>query len=190
MGDPVVKYNEISDEELMRLISQNEDKLAFDEIYKRYEKVIYNYLNRLVFDKDMLNEIFQEVFSKVYFKASSFKIKYSFKSWIYKIAMNQYIDYYKGLKKHAYLSEKPSELKKIKYDTPEFVDNLIEEETIEYLKAKINELPNKYRQAIILKKLEGFTFDEVAEMMGVTSRSVKTYVAKGIELLKNKLNDS
>ena len=176
-------YKELSDEELIKLVADN-NKEAFNEIYKRYEKPIYNYLNRLVFDKDMLNEIFQEIFAKIYFKAKTFKKKYKFKSWIYKISMNQYIDYYKRLKRQNKIIGKKEDLSNYEYNAPDTIDNIIEDETLKQLETFLNRLPEKYQQAVILKKLEGFTFDQVAEIMGVTSRSVKTYVAKGIEKLK------
>ena len=179
-----MRYEELSDEKLIQLVSEK-DKNAFNEIYSRYEKSIYNYLNRLIFDKDMLDEIFQEVFTKIYVKAKTFKLKYSFKSWIYKISMNQYIDYYKKLKRSEKIFGQAEELLRIKYDVPNIVDDIIEQENLDILKKLLLQLPAKYRQAIILKKIEGFTFDEVAEIMDVTSRSVKTYVAKGLMLLRS-----
>lgn len=180
-------YNNLNDEELIKLVAEK-DTNAFNELYNRYEKLIYNYLNKLVFDKDMLDEIFQEVFTKIYIKADTFKIKYSFKSWVYKIAMNQYIDYYKKLKRMDKYIEQNEEMNEIKYNAPDIIDNIIRKESLELLNKLLNQLPEKYQQAVMLKKIEGFTFKEIANIMGVTARSVKTYVSKGIELLKNKFN--
>ncbi|MFW5799789.1 MAG: RNA polymerase sigma factor [Spirochaetota bacterium] len=182
-------YKNLTDEQLIQLIAKNKDKKAFNEIYERYNKPIYNYLNKLVFDKDMLEEIFQEVFTKIYLKASTFKVKYNFKSWIYKISMNQYIDYYKKLKRKEKFFKDSEKIKRTKYDVPDIVDDIIEQESIEILKQLIESLPEKFKQAIILKKIEEFTYDQAAEIMGVSSRSVKTYVTKGMQILKNKFGN-
>jgi len=179
-------YEELSDEKLIQLVSENDDKKAFNEIYKRYEKPIYNYLNRLVYDKDILDEIFQEVFTKIYVKAETFKAKYSFKAWIYKVSMNQYIDYYKRLKRRNKIFDSNEDMTNVKYDAPETLDKIISEESINKINKLLDELPEKYKQAVILKKIEGMTFEEVANVMGVSSRSVKSYVARGVEMLKRK----
>ncbi len=180
-------YDSLTDEQLIKLVAKK-DKMAYNELYNRYKQPIYNYLNRLVFDKDMLDEIFQEVFTKIYLKASTFKIKYNFKSWIYKISMNQYIDYYKRLKRKEKLFNTSDDLKRVKYNAPDTIEDMIKKESLDYLEDFLKDLPDKFQQAIILKKIQGLTFNQVAEIMGVTSRSVKTYVAKGLELLKTKFD--
>ncbi len=176
-------YKDLTDEELMLKIC-DKDKKAFDEIYTRYNSMIYNYLFKLIADKNLVDDIFQETFTKLYFKANRYNPKYKLRSWLYKISTNCYFDYLKSRKKKAItvdsqrLSYYSSEL-----DGP--LDSIVKKEELDTLKRAIYTLPENIKQVFVLKFYQGLKYDEIAEIIGVSNRTAKNYMRHAKEHIKN-----
>ena len=181
-------YSEYSDEKLIALVAANNDKSAFETIYAKYSTPLYNYLDRLLFDKDSLDDLFQNVFLKIYVNAGKFKLKqgYSFKSWIYRIATNEYIDYFRSIKR-----------KREKVHLDEYIEQKADDvnlEQIVYNKQKlecfyqaVDKLESPIKEAFVLKRMEGLKIDEIVSILKVSDRSVKNYCSKAENFIKSYL---
>lgn len=69
----------------------------FEILYDRYEVPLHNYIGKMLFDKEMVDDIFHEVIIRVYTNMHRFVVRTSFKAWVYRIATNVSINYIKSL---------------------------------------------------------------------------------------------
>ena len=180
-------YNKATDEELMMLVVQKDQK-AFEEIFNRYSKNLYNYIFRLIYNKENVDDLIQEIFVKIYFNADKYDIKYKFSTWLYKVALNTFIDYCKKTKKRkTFYDEKIiSEKEDVKTNT---IRNIIIDEEMNAFKNAINTMNPKTQQIFMLKFYQSFTFDEIAKIVNISSRSAKNYMDKAKKHIKKYFQD-
>ncbi len=130
----------------------------------------------------MAEDLLQDVFLKVHSKLGSLETKTKIESWLYQITRNTVIDYYRANKR---LEELPKWI-----EQPESDENTtIRQELSSCLEPMINQLPDKYREAIQLSEIEGKTQKEVSEKEGISLSGAKSRVQRGRSLLKSMLND-
>lgn len=72
------------------------DRRNFEEIYSSYEKPVYNYVLRMVQDKPLAEDLTQDIFIKIYQNLTKFRGEASLSTWIYRIATNTYLDYFRS----------------------------------------------------------------------------------------------
>ncbi|GAA4273575.1 RNA polymerase sigma factor [Aquimarina gracilis] len=167
----------LSDEELMILVSNgNLDIMSI--LFDRYHVRIYNFLLKMTRDRDLSQDITQEVFYKAIKYRSSYK-KGKFSSWIYTIARNIFSDHYQKQK------NKDQRLDDIQYKTEEQNNNGIEDiETKEQLHLALEQLNPSDKELIIMNRYQGIKYQEIAEIIGSTEGAVKTKVHRAIHKLK------
>lgn len=144
----------------------------FTALYQKYKNPIYSYLYYLCGDSSTAEEMCQDVFLKVYLNITKFEGRSSFKTWIYRIARNTYLDYLKSkstrmLSKAEMLSADMVDI----HPSPEEVTvNLELRETI--LKA-ISQLPDKYRTLLVLRDVQSLSYNEISQVTGLDLNNVK-----------------
>ncbi|TSE08015.1 MULTISPECIES: RNA polymerase sigma factor [Aquimarina] len=168
----------LNDEELMILVSNgNLDMMSV--LFDRYHIKIFNFLFKMTRDKEVSQDITQEVFYKAIKYRASYK-KGKFSSWIYTIARNIFTDYYQRQKN-----------KDERFDTIEYKieqkepDQMDIKETNEELKRALNQLSNVDRELVIMNRYQGIKYQEIAEITGSTAGAVKTKVHRAIHKLKD-----
>ena len=166
---------------------------AFEEIIKRYEQKICSTIYYMVKNKDIVEDIAQEVFIKLYKNLSNFNEKSSLYTWIYRITINACYDEIKKENKISYIStsveDDDGEEKEIEYeDSSQDVDRIVEEklQRMELIKA-INKLEEEQRAIIILRDIQGFTYWEIADMLHLKLGTVKSKISRAREALKEEL---
>jgi RNA polymerase sigma-70 factor (ECF subfamily) len=177
-------YSNSSDEELIEKISKSKDNLAFEEIYSRYKTPIYNYIDRLTFDKDVVDDLFQNVFIKVYEKASKFKKGYKLKSWIYRISTNEYIDYLRKVKRKNLKIELKEDIT-VKDDSVDLEKIIYNKEMLECFYSALDALSSPFKEAFIMKMMDGLSFEECSDVLNISQRSVKNYLEKAKTFIKS-----
>jgi len=165
------------------------DREAFAEIVRRYQKQIYSLTFRLTNDYTEAQDLAQEVFLHLYQVMEKFDGRRKFFSWMYKVASNYC---YTALKKNA--GNKEVSMEKIIDFTPLRPDKSIQpeeyceiQETQRLVREAIKQLPEKYRLPIVLRYLEEFTYQQIAEVMEVPVTTVETRLYRGKALLQKKL---
>ena len=158
------------------------DQNAQMQIYKGYYKAMYNTSFRILKDEFEAEDIMQEAFLTAFTKLSSYKGEVAFGAWLKRIVINKSLT---QLKKNNRYEE-------VKMDVIQ--SHEVSEEKIDYsaLKAKevlekINSLKQNYQLALTLNLIEGYDYEEIAQIMGYTNENVRTTISRAKKKLKQVL---
>jgi RNA polymerase sigma-70 factor (ECF subfamily) len=184
-----------NDHELLVSIRDG-NEAAFQEIVRRYRNPITNFVYRMLDDYDRSVELAQETFIRVYTSASRYQANYSFSTYIYRIATNLAISELRKRKRRKLVSlfspftNDDGEL--VEMDPPDSNilqdEALIETERRRAVTRAIKSLPEKYRAAVVLRDVEGLSYDRIAEVMNLSEGTVKSRINRARNLLKEKLS--
>ncbi len=155
---------------------------AFGVLYDRYLDKIYRFIYYKTFNKETAEDLTSEVFHKALFKITSFDLdKGSFSTWLYQIARNRVIDYYRTAKSVVPLEDVFD--MGIDERTPETLDAIAKlGEVTEYLQT----LGAKQREIITLRVWEEKSYREIALIVGGSEDSVKMSYSRSIKELREK----
>ena len=173
--------NESTDKELVKRVQKGE-KGAFDLLVLKYEHKIVNLVMRYVRDPELALDITQEAFIKAYRALPRFRGDSAFYTWLYRIAVNTAKNYLAAQRRrpmdieldlqdpeqyglHAKLKES---------DTPEGL--ALSQELQDTLERAIAALPDDLRQAIILRELDGMSYEEIAQTMECPVGTVRSRI--------------
>ncbi len=175
--------------------TRNGDEAAFGEIMTRYRGPITNYLFRFLNDYEEAVDLAQETFVRVYFALDRYHTQFAFSTYIYRIATNLAISEIRRRKRRRILSltglfqsddDSGSEFQPADTRATPDVD-LVDDERSEMIARAIAALPEKYRVPVILRDVQGRTYEEVAEIMNLGLGTTKSRISRGRGLLKEKL---
>jgi RNA polymerase sigma-70 factor (ECF subfamily) len=182
-----------SDHELVAAIREG-DEAAFDEIVRRYQNQITNFMYRMIDDYDRSVELAQETFIRIYTSAHRYKADYSFSTYIYRIAANLAISEIRRRRRRKLLplnfSDEDGE--QVHIDLPDGKplpdELLIEEERRRAVARAIKSLPEKYRAAVVLRDIEGLSYEQIARALNLSEGTVKSRINRARNLLREKLS--
>lgn len=170
---------------------------AFAWLIARYHQPIYSLLARTVQDKAEAADLTQEVFVKIFRGVGSFHGESSLRTWIYRIALREASNQRRWWTRHKQQevpieqevgdsdSSAPIRLKEMLIDPSESpFDAAVHAETRARVEAALARVPEPYRTTLILRDIEGFVYEEVAEMQGVNLGTVKSRLVRGRAFLK------
>lgn len=175
-----------SDEELVLLISKKNEK-AFEEIYRRYaKKMHYFFYIRFNSDKEIANDLLQELFVKLLSQSNSFDSEHKFSTWFYTMANNNCKNEYK---KRTYNLNKISEEEQLNIVDESIVfDNPINSDFEISLEKALSRLKETHRTSFILKYKENLTISQIAEIMECSEGTVKSRLHYTVKNLANTLS--
>ncbi len=171
------------------------DEAAFGEIMDRYRSPITNYLYRFLNDYEEAVDLAQETFVRVYFAIDRYHTQFAFSTYIYRIATNLAISEIRRRKRRRLMSltglfqsDDDIQVEFQPPDTRKLQDaELVEDERSQVIARAIAALPEKYRVPVILRDIEGRSYDEIAEIMQLGLGTTKSRINRGRGLLKEKL---
>ncbi len=185
----------LSDHELLEAVKLGEE-FAFDEIVKRYQKPITNYVFRILNDYEEALDIAQESFVRVYFAIERYNTEYAFSTYIYRIATNLAISEIRKRKRRklfsftGFFQNNGEESDFDAIDEKSLQDeDLIERERKLTIAKAIESLPEKYRLPIILRDVEERNYDEIAQILDLGLGTTKSRISRGRAILRGKLTD-
>lgn len=174
---------------------------AFAWLIARYHQPIYSLLARMVQNSADAADLTQEVFVKVFRKIGGFHGESSLRTWIYRIALREASNQRRWWMRHKQQeipieqeltepgSRSPVYLKEMLVDPAESpLDAAERAENRERVERALGAVPEPYRTTLILRDVEGFVYEEVAEMQGVNLGTVKSRLVRGRAMLKSLLN--
>jgi RNA polymerase sigma-70 factor (ECF subfamily) len=178
-------WSERSDEELLRVYRETDNRQAFAELVHRYERELFSYLRRYLGDAVMAEDAFQGTFLQVHLKCEQFEEGRRFKPWLYTIATNQAIDAQRRNKRHRMVSldrragwEEHNELgtllELLESRETGPVAHLEADERRDWVRQAIQKLPEPLLNAVMLIYYQGMKYREAAEVLGVPVGTVKS----------------
>jgi len=177
------------------------DRVAYEHFVAEYHQMVYNLALRLVGDIEEARDITQETFLKVFRHLGSFREEAGLKTWIYRIAINQASNHqrwWRRRKKDWTVSLDQSVT--TDEDSPKIADTLRdgrqtpEQQAIAHQRDKqlmiaLGQLKHDYRVAVVLRDIEGLSYEEIAETLAISLGTVKSRIARGREDLRHRLKD-
>jgi RNA polymerase sigma-70 factor, ECF subfamily len=173
----------------------SEMNLSFEEIFERYRSMVYGLVLHILGDREEALDVSQEVFLTVYRKLDTFRGNASLKTWIYCIAANQAANRFRwwnrirrrgtvSLEEH--LSKIPNRelFCNLRADAQSPEEALILQEEHAEIERMLLELPLQQRVAVIMRDIEGLSYEEIAASLKISLGTVKSRIARGRELLK------
>jgi RNA polymerase sigma-70 factor, ECF subfamily len=171
--------------------------LTFDELFERFSSMVFGLVFQILGDREEALDVSQEVFLTIYRKLDTFRGESSLKTWIYCIAVHRATNRFRwwnrirrrgtvSLEEH--LAKSPNqELSynlRSKDQSPE--DALLLQEERSEIERKLLELPLPQRVAVIMRDIEGLSYEEIAEALDVSLGTIKSRIARGREELKRR----
>src|SRR5258705_4230320 len=177
--------SDASDQQIVAWAKQGHEA-AFRELVRRYERPVFSLLYRMVRDRALAEDLAQETFIKVLNGIKSYRPEFKFSSWIFKIANNAAIDH---LRKKSLdtlsldgspSAETPEQMRATslqlggKGETP--LDEVESRELGTAIEKAIARLRPEYRSCILLRHVEGYSYEEIAATLELPLGTVKTYI--------------
>jgi RNA polymerase sigma-70 factor (ECF subfamily) len=168
--------------DLIKLLKAG-DEAALKELMTMYKKPIFNYLNMLLGNRQLAEELTQDTFVKVYFKAHTLKTDHpqACKAWIYTIATNLARSEFRKKNLKKILSLASINASQYSHD-PDLEGQMI-------LAQLVNHIPEKWRVPLVMKEMDNFSFAEIAQILDKPIGTVKSMVFRGKEYLKKHYHD-
>jgi RNA polymerase sigma-70 factor (ECF subfamily) len=177
----------LTDIELIaKAISGRED--GFEELVRRYQRPITNYVFRMLNDYDASLDVTQEVFIKVYNSLSRYSSEYKFSTWLYRIAHNAAIDYIRrrSPNQQSIETENKDGAYQLQIESPNPTPEQ-ERERSEWrteIEAVVKCLPAVYRELILLRHSQDLSYDEIAEITNLPLGTVKNRLFRAREMMR------
>ena len=174
--------------------AQGGDKHAFDQLVSKYQRKLGRLLSRFIRDPAEVEDVSQEAFIKAYRALPSFRGDSAFYTWLYRIGINTAKNYLVAQGRRAPTStefdseeaetfESADQLRDI--NTPESL--LLSKQIGETVNGAIDALPDELRTAIVLREIEGLSYDEIAGMMDCPIGTVRSRIFRAREAIAQKL---
>jgi RNA polymerase sigma-70 factor (ECF subfamily) len=178
---------------------KSNDKKAFDELVALHKNSVINTCYRFLLDKEDAEDISQEVFIEIYQSIHSFRADAKISTWIYRITVTKCLDEIKKRNRKKRISSIGKLLRIDEIvnwisggDQPD--EKMKENEQLNEIQMVLNTLPENQRLAFTLSKIDGFTNQEIAEIMDTTTIAVESLIYRAkkrvasdlISILKNK----
>ena len=185
--------NALSDEELIAELQQTGNERAFEILVHRYKNPLTNYVFRFLGDFDACSDVVQETMIKFYRYKDNYSSVAKFSTWIYTIAGNLARTEYRRRKRRSFLSihdygedHKIFDIPDESYRPDVMTDSGIKDELIQKALLKVKE---DFREVVILRDIDGMSYEEIAEITGLNEGTVKSRINRGRAKLQELLKD-
>lgn len=186
----------VSDHELVTRAQQGSEK-AYRELLGRYQRPVFSIIYRMIRDREQAEDLAQETFVRVFNNIDRYDPRYKFSSWIFKIATNLTIDWIRRKEldtvsidgsRNAVTAEQIEATSITIASTDETPEELLEAKELgEEIEGAISKLRPEYKAAILLRHVEGREYQEIAEILSLPLGTVKTYIHRGRNELRDQL---
>lgn len=175
------------------------DAQTFDALVVRYSGDVYAFLIRLTEDTEEARDLTQETFLRALKSVKNFRGEADLKTWLFRIAINESRNRFRWWKRRrsnmtvSLDAENPQTEKPLSETLSSNTAANPETETLRRereraLRQALRQLPDNFREVVILRDIEGFTYEEIATTLETNVGTVKSRIARGREELRKKLN--
>ena len=157
------------------------DKEAFSVLVERYKTMVYTVSYRMLGDADSANDAAQDSFIAAYGALKNFRFGSKFSTWLYAITVNKCRDHIRTARDRVSVDD-IAELRADPAGTPE--QRFADSETGNRVQAALDTLPADYREVLVMKHIQGLSYEEIAEVVGASIPALKVRAHRGRELLR------
>jgi RNA polymerase sigma-70 factor (ECF subfamily) len=171
------------------------DRKAFEMIILRYQQPLVNYLGRMTGERETALDFAQDIFLKAYASLASYRPSFKFSTWLFKIASNHMIDYWRKKKITAVSLDQPYDddngSPRIQVEDRE--PSVARKYELAEVRAKIERalggIPEALRELFVLRHVSEFSYEEIADIKGLPVGTVKNRVFQAKEMLRRQLEE-
>jgi len=169
------------------------DQKAYQQLFEMHRQAIFHVTVKIVKNAEEAKDLVQETFIKAFGSLKSYDPSYRFSTWLYKIAANCSIDAIRKRKIEALSLDKPIATRDgdVQMEVPDYSfhpeRDLSEKRRHFSIEEAIEELPDKYKEVIVMRHKEDKPYEEIARILHVPVGTVKARIFRARELLKKKL---
>lgn len=184
--------NPRTDADIVKVVLEG-DKNSYALLVEAYNERIINYLARMTGNRYEAEELAQEAFVRAYVALSSYKPQYKFSTWLFKIATNLCINHLKKRSRLVHMEDYQGEDGQSAWvmpDTRSYRNPAMAAERREMrrqIQEAIDQLPPAYRTVVILRHLQGLSYQEIAEVIDLPIGTVKSRLGRGRSRLVSQL---
>lgn len=189
-------WNKTGDEELVALCQKGKTE-AFGFLVERHQKRVFNMAYRMMGDYEEASEVTQDVFLSAFRSIKTFRREARFSTWLHTITVNIARNHMKQLRSRMYdqrgadtmasVDDPTPLVEKIAAPGPSVSEKAEAREIQQKVQDCINELDPEQREVIILRDMEGFSYDEIHDILKVPEGTVKSRLFRARDALKDKL---
>ena len=181
-GKTTKEEKELSDLEIVENVKK--DLNAYRYVIERYESKLLRYIQRILYiSTEDAEDILQEVFLKAYRNINSYNPKYSFSNWIYRIAHNEAISFLRKKKITISNTEDEDIFDRIPSEE-DIEDDFLESVKSSEVRDILSKLDQKYREVLVLRFFEEKEYNEISEILHISSGTVASLINRGKEKFK------
>lgn len=173
-----VEYENTPEGALVRR-AQEGDQIAFQEIVERYQSKVFSIIHGIVRQRNDVEDIAQQVFTKIYFSMRNFDFRSSLITWVYKITVNECFDYLrkKKVRKLVYESDmSEDEVRRVENSESGSGRGVRADTTLarrDYVVKLLERVSGEERELLMLKEVEGYSVEEMAERLRMNENTIK-----------------
>jgi RNA polymerase sigma-70 factor (ECF subfamily) len=186
---------QISSEELMARVAKG-DEDAFEILVDRHQTSTLNLIYRFIGDRTQAKDLAQEVFIRVWQSARTYQPKAKFTTWVYRITANLCFNELKSARRKRWFSFNQSDEdsrvaieERLADSAPSAEDLLLEKERSRQISDALQSLPENQRMALILKRYDDVSYQEIAQIIGCSVSAVESLLVRAKRALQEKLKN-
>jgi RNA polymerase sigma-70 factor (ECF subfamily) len=168
---------------------------AYETLIERFERPVFSLIGRLMDDPSDAADVVQEVFLKIFRNIGSFRGDSSLKTWVYRIAVNEARNHRRWFSRHrrqevgldAECGEVGCYEDCLPDPGPSPFEYALDHETQALIEEALSQVNPKFRVALVLREIEGLSYEEIAEILDVSLGTVKSRILRGRDALKKQL---
>jgi RNA polymerase sigma-70 factor (ECF subfamily) len=185
-----------TDQELVRLCLKGQERAAH-ELVSRYQRPVFSFIYRMIRDRELAEDLAQDTFIRAFDNLRKYDPAYKFSSWLFKVGHNLTVDHIRRRELDTVSihgapdavttdqQEATSVTLESEFEQP---DELLEARELgSSIEEAIDRLRPEYRTAVMLRHVEGYSYDEIAEVMEIPLGTVKTYIHRARAELQDML---
>ncbi|NLD39029.1 MAG: sigma-70 family RNA polymerase sigma factor [Desulfatiglans sp.] len=181
-----------SDEDRLVLDLKNRDEKAYGMLVSQYQAKLRNVAYGITLDAEESADIIQDVFLKAYTGIERFKGESSLYTWLRRITINESLNWVRKWKRrfrwqHQSIDQEEGNAPDLVSDRPDPEESLDNRQLSGMVKKALESLPEKARTILILKEVEGLSYDEIGELMGINKGTVSSRIFYAREKLRESL---
>lgn len=163
--------------------AKNGSQAAFEALFQKHQKYIYNLLFQLTGDPSYADDLAQETFIRVYEKLPTFRAESSLRTWVSRIAINIFRQARRKRRPHSSMTLDEIRIPS-KTGDPE---RIVIKREMQWCIAHVLQyhIPPHFREVLILRDLQDFSYAEISEILGITLSAVKTRIHRGRIAFRN-----